>query len=71
MNTTTKTRSRYRYAENENVSLAGYASSQSVSNVKEVVDVSRWVVLQQLDVGSEVSSQEAPPDKDEHGTAYS
>lgn len=43
-------------------SLASYCSSQPVSDVEEVIDVSRWIVLQQLDVGGEVSNQEASPD---------
>jgi hypothetical protein len=51
-------------------SLAGYGSSQSVSNVEEVIYVSLWVVLQQLDIGGEISNQKTLPDKDEHSTAY-
>ena len=51
-------------------SLAGHGSSQSVSDVEEVIYVSLRVVLQQLDIGGEISNQEPLPDKDEHSTAY-
>ena len=67
---TTQTRSRYIHVGTRSKSLAGYGSSQSVGDMEEVIYVSLWVVLQQLDVGSEISNQEALPDKDEHGTAY-
>jgi len=42
--------------------LAGNCPSQSVGDVEEVIDVSSWVMLQQLDIGSEVSSQQPLPD---------
>jgi hypothetical protein len=38
--------------------------------MEEVIYVSLWVVLQQLDIGREISNKEALPDKDEHSTAY-
>jgi hypothetical protein len=39
-----------------NKTLAGYSSSQPVGDVEEVIDVGGWVMLQQLDIGGEVSS---------------
>lgn len=39
-----------------NKSLARYGPSQPVGDVEEVIDVSGWVMLQQLDIGSEVPS---------------
>jgi hypothetical protein len=39
-----------------NKSLAGYGPSQPVGDVEEVIDVGGWVMLQQLDIGGEVSS---------------
>lgn len=39
-----------------NKSLASYCPSQPAGDVKEVIDVGGWVMLQQLDIGSEVSS---------------
>jgi len=42
--------------------LASNCPSQSVGDVEEMIDVSSWVMLQQLDIGSEVSSQQPLPD---------
>jgi hypothetical protein len=46
----------------DNEPLAGNCPSQSVGDVEEVIDVSSWVMLQQLDIGSEVPSQQPLPD---------
>jgi len=37
--------------------------------VQQVVDVCRWIALEELEVCGEISSQEPPPDKYQHRAA--
>lgn len=42
-----------------------------VGNIEQVTNVCRWIVLEQLQIRSEITSQQTPSDDDQHCAANS